>query len=75
MATTRRRKHNPERVLAYLRDFIELYGYPPTVRRIGDDMEISSTSAVEHILAGLERDASRREPAAGAPSRALRSRA
>ena len=51
-----RRKHSSDRVLSYIKDFIELYGYGPTVRRIGDDLDISSTSMVAHILDELERD-------------------
>jgi repressor LexA len=47
----------PERqakTLAFLSDYISANGYPPTVREIGDALDISSTSLVSYYLKGLE---------------------
>lgn len=47
----------PERqakMLAFLSDYINANGYPPTVREIGDALDIPSTSLVSYYLKGLE---------------------
>jgi len=48
--TVRQRK-----VLEVIRDWVERYGYPPSVREIGDAVGLTSTSSVHHQLRTLER--------------------
>jgi repressor LexA len=43
-----------QKVLDFLKDYIGEYGYPPTVREIGEGVGISSTSLVSYYLDGLE---------------------
>ncbi|MGQ0572602.1 MAG: transcriptional repressor LexA [Pseudonocardia sp.] len=43
------------RVLEVIRDWVERYGYPPSVREIGDAVGLTSTSSVHHQLRTLER--------------------
>jgi repressor LexA len=38
-----------------IRDWVERYGYPPSVREIGDAVGLTSTSSVHHQLRTLER--------------------
>ena len=42
-------------VLDYIIDHIQDHGYPPTIREIGDHMEIRSTNGVNDHLKALER--------------------
>jgi len=39
---------------AFLNDYISVNGFPPTVREIGEALDISSTSLVSYYLKGLE---------------------
>ena len=48
--TPRQRK-----VLEVIRDWVERFGYPPSVREIGDAVGLTSTSSVHHQLRTLER--------------------
>ena len=48
--TARQRK-----VLEVIRDWVERFGYPPSVREIGDAVGLTSTSSVHHQLRTLER--------------------
>jgi repressor LexA len=48
--TPRQRK-----VLEVIRDSVELRGYPPTVREIGEAVGLTSTSSVSHQLATLQK--------------------
>ncbi|MDN5859403.1 MAG: transcriptional repressor LexA [Pseudonocardia sp.] len=48
--TPRQRK-----VLAVIRDWVERFGYPPSVREIGDAVGLTSTSSVHHQLRALEK--------------------
>jgi len=48
--TVRQRK-----VLEVIRDWVERFGYPPSVREIGDAVGLTSTSSVHHQLRTLER--------------------
>jgi repressor LexA len=48
--TLRQRK-----VLEVIRDWVERFGYPPSVREIGDAVGLTSTSSVHHQLRALER--------------------
>jgi repressor LexA len=43
------------KILEVIRDFADEYGYPPTVRQIGEAVGISSTSVVSYNLAILQR--------------------
>jgi len=43
------------KILQMLRDFGQKYGYPPTIRQIGAEVGISSTSVVSYNLKILER--------------------
>jgi repressor LexA len=44
-----------ERIVDFIRDFLEDNGYPPTIREIGKSVGISSTSVVNYNLNVLER--------------------
>ncbi len=48
--TPRQRK-----VLEVIRDWVERFGYPPSVREIGEAVGLTSTSSVHHQLRTLER--------------------
>ena len=51
------------RVLEVIRDWVERYGYPPSVREIGEAVGLTSTSSVAHQLRALERKGHlRRDP-------------
>jgi len=43
------------RVLEVIRDWVERFGYPPSVREIGEAVGLTSTSSVAHQLRALER--------------------
>jgi repressor LexA len=43
-----------QRVLAHIKDSIELRGYPPSMREIGEAVGLTSTSSVAHQLRTLE---------------------
>ncbi|MQA14356.1 MAG: transcriptional repressor LexA [Pseudonocardiaceae bacterium] len=43
------------RVLEVIRDRVERLGYPPSVREIGEEVGLTSTSSVAHQLRALER--------------------
>jgi repressor LexA len=43
-----------QRVLAHIKDAIELRGYPPSMREIGDAVGLTSSSSVAHQLKVLE---------------------
>jgi repressor LexA len=50
-------------ILAHIRQFIDEFGYPPTVRQIQSALGISSTSVVDYNLNILEREGHlRRDP-------------
>jgi len=44
-----------ERILEFIRDFLEDSGYPPTIREIGKAVDISSTSVVNYNLNVLQK--------------------
>jgi len=52
---TQARVEKTEQVLAFIRDYLEMHGYPPTVREIGRAVGISSTAAVTHHTKHLAR--------------------
>jgi repressor LexA len=43
------------RVLEVIRDWVERFGYPPSVREIGEAVGLTSTSSVAHQMRALER--------------------
>jgi repressor LexA len=43
------------KILEVIRDWVERFGYPPSVREIGDEVGLNSTSSVHHQLRVLER--------------------
>jgi repressor LexA len=43
------------RVLEVIRDWVDRFGYPPSVREIGEAVGLQSTSSVAHQLRALER--------------------
>ena len=43
-------------MLQYIQQFIHRHGYPPSIRDIGNAVNISSTSVVDYNLRALERD-------------------
>lgn len=43
-------------ILAYIQDYVDDHGYPPSIREIGDRVGISSTSVVDYNLRALERE-------------------
>jgi repressor LexA len=43
------------RVLEVIRDWLDRFGYPPSVREIGEAVGLTSTSSVSHQLRALER--------------------
>jgi repressor LexA len=53
----------PRRVLAFLREFVQENGYPPSMAEVGRAVGLTSTSSVAHQLQVLEdRGYIRREP-------------
>jgi len=51
------------RVLEVIRDWVKRFGYPPSVREIGEAVGLTSTSSVAHQLRALERKGDlRRDP-------------
>ena len=44
-----------ERMMAFIREFISKSGYPPSIREIGEAVDISSTSVVNYNLKALEK--------------------
>jgi repressor LexA len=44
-----------KRIMGFLRDFIAEHRFPPTIREIGENVGISSTSVVKYNLDALER--------------------
>ena len=44
-----------ERMVAFIREFISKSGYPPSIREIGEAVDISSTSVVNYNLKALEK--------------------
>jgi repressor LexA len=43
------------RILAFIQEFLDEKGYPPTLREIGEKVQITSTSVVDYNLKALER--------------------
>src|ERR671938_839002 len=45
-----------QQMLAFIRDFVEQHGFPPSIRDIGAAVGITSTSVVDYNLRVLERE-------------------
>lgn len=59
----RKMSERQRRILAYVEEFIEQRGYPPSIRQIQTALALSSTSVVDYNLTLLEkRNLIRREP-------------
>ena len=54
-ADTRGLTPRQRKVLEVIRDWVDRFGYPPSVREIGDAVGLTSTSSVHHQLRTLER--------------------
>ena len=52
----RRLTPRQERIMEFLRTFIDQHGYPPSFRQIAQNCQISSTSVVDYNLDVLERE-------------------
>lgn len=53
---TKALSHRQSQMLAFIRHFLEIKGYPPTIREILKACDISSTSVVDYNLAILVRE-------------------
>jgi hypothetical protein len=61
-----------QRVLAFIRGYVDQYGYPPSVREIGVGVGLKSLGGVLHQLGQLEAKGVIERPVGGCRSRALR---
>lgn len=52
-----------KKILEYIENFIKLYGYPPSIRDICRDFEISSPRGVAKHLESLEKRVTSKGPA------------
>jgi repressor LexA len=59
-------------ILAFVREFSDRHGVPPTVREIGSRFRITPRAAFDHLRALERKGALLRRPSAGRTSRALR---
>jgi repressor LexA len=55
METLPRLSERQQAILDFIQEYTDEYGYPPTIREIGDSVGISSTSVVSYNLNALER--------------------
>src|SRR5437016_5090511 len=59
----RKLSQRQETILAFITEYMDEHGYPPSIREIGAAAGISSTSVVDYNLKALERDGLlRRDP-------------
>jgi len=61
-----------EKVLNAIIEYIQLHGYPPTIREIGDAVGLKSTSMIYHYLAVLFKEKKLETDAGSGASRAIR---
>lgn len=54
MTTTPTITRRQRAILEFIRAYVDLHRYPPTIREIGDYVELSSPSSVLHQLRQLE---------------------
>jgi repressor LexA len=55
MAIEKKLSERQKNILNYIEDYVDERGYPPSIREIGDQVGISSTSVVDYNLKVLER--------------------
>ena len=55
MTTQPKLSERQRKILQVIQEYTEEYGYPPTIREIGESVGISSTSVVSYNLNALER--------------------
>ena len=53
---SRKLSERQNNILKYIEEYVEERGYPPSIREIGDQVGISSTSVVDYNLKVLERE-------------------
>jgi len=57
-----KRKHDPNKIIAFIRDYSGKNGLAPTMQEIRDACGVSSTSVVSYNLTGLEKAGRIRRP-------------
>ena len=55
MVSEKKLSERQKNILSYIEDYVDERGYPPSIREIGDQVGISSTSVVDYNLKVLER--------------------
>src|SRR2546423_12485072 len=55
MVSEKKLSERQKNILSYIEAYVDERGYPPTIREIGDEVGISSTSVVDYNLKVLER--------------------
>ena len=56
MATEKKLSERQNNIVKYIEAYVDERGYPPSIREIGDQVGISSTSVVDYNLKVLERE-------------------
>src|ERR1700682_1261412 len=56
MAIAKKLSERQKNILKYVEAYVDERGYPPSIREIGDQVGISSTSVVDYNLKVLERE-------------------
>src|ERR1700694_4060451 len=56
MVTAKKLSERQKNILKYIEAYVDERGYPPSIREIGDQVGISSTSVVDYNLKVLERE-------------------
>jgi repressor LexA len=56
MPTSKKLSERQKNILKYIEAYVDERGYPPSIREIGDQVGISSTSVVDYNLKVLERE-------------------
>ena len=55
MVNAKKLSERQKNILKYIEAYVDERGYPPSIREIGDQVGISSTSVVDYNLKVLER--------------------
>src|SRR5258708_8810587 len=56
MVSAKKLSERQKNILKYIEAYVDERGYPPSIREIGDQVGISSTSVVDYNLKVLERE-------------------
>lgn len=56
MVSSKKLSERQQKILKYIEAYVDERGYPPSIREIGDQVGISSTSVVDYNLKVLERE-------------------